>query len=58
MEAISLFIRDNLTASSGFVKKKIKKVGMAKEHRIPLMRIRCMAWDRYQKLRKLYKGRG
>jgi hypothetical protein len=24
--------------------------GMAREHRIPLMRIRCMSWKQYQKL--------
>jgi hypothetical protein len=32
--------------------------GMAKEHRIPLIRIRCMTWEQYQKLRKLFRGRG
>jgi hypothetical protein len=31
---------------------------MAKEHRIPLVRIRCMVSGQYQKLRKVYKGRG
>jgi len=32
--------------------------GMAREHRIPLVRIRCMSWEQYQKLRKIWKGRG
>ena len=32
--------------------------GMSKEHRIPLKRIRAMTRDQYQKLRKLYRGRG
>jgi hypothetical protein len=31
---------------------------MAKEHRIPLKRIRCMSWDQYQMLRRRWKGQG
>ena len=30
---------------------------MAREYRIPPVRIRCMAWDQYQKLKRRYKGR-
>jgi len=31
---------------------------MAKEHRIPLVRIRCMTVRRYKELKKLWGGQG
>jgi len=38
--------------------KKPEDFGMAKEHRIPPVRIRCMTWKQYQKLRKVWQGLG
>jgi hypothetical protein len=32
--------------------------GMAKEHRIPLVRIRCMTDRRWKELRKVWQGQG
>ena len=36
----------------------LKFYGLASEYRILLLRIMCMAWDQYQKLKRRYKGRG
>ena len=35
-----------------------KFFGMAREHYIPLVRIMCMTWGQYQKLRSRWQGRG
>jgi hypothetical protein len=34
---------------------KTPPFGMGKEHRIPLVRIRCMTVKRYRELKKLWK---
>ena len=34
------------------------KCGIAKEHRPPLVRIRCMQWKEYLLAKRMYKGRG
>jgi len=41
-----------------YVNIKIKKVGIAKEHRIPLVKIRCMTDKCYERVKKIWQGLG
>jgi len=38
--------------------KELSVVGIGKEHRIPLVRIRCMTDRRWKEVRKLWRGLG
>jgi len=39
-------------------RKKSMEFGMGREHRIPLVRIRCMTDKRYKQLREIWKEQG
>jgi hypothetical protein len=47
-----------ITLSKGKVKGFFRKIGMSKEHRIPLRKIRCMIPICYQKPKKMVRGQG
>ena len=40
------------------VNSKFQQTGMGREHRIPLVRIRCMTNRRWKEVRKVWRGLG